>query len=59
MHWYALVWADLRREGPISACVDVTGLEIALSELLLSILQTEYETLPVRELGHEWAGRCG
>ena len=57
MHWYALVRADLRREGPIY--VDVTGLEIALSKLLLSILRTEYESLPVRELGHEWAGRCG
>jgi hypothetical protein len=30
---------------------------IELSKLLLSILRIEYKTLPVRRLGHKWAGK--
>jgi hypothetical protein len=46
-----LIWADLRREGPISAYAAVTDCRLDPPKLLLSILRTEYETPPVRKLG--------
>jgi hypothetical protein len=54
----ALILANLRREGPMLTYVAVT-LRIVLSKLLLSILQTEYETPLGRRLGHKWVGRRG
>jgi hypothetical protein len=45
----ASTWANLRREGPMSAYAAVAGSQIASSKLLLSILRTEYETPTVGE----------
>jgi hypothetical protein len=49
---YAFILANLRREGPMPAYIAITDYEFALSKVLLSILQTEYET-PLEKTGSQ------